>query len=78
MTEMRYAIRATIPTGDPHSRERREWCKAAAEAIAQVCLDHAREDPRDRTPATIAFACDGVRAAYEESMNFLRREASVR
>lgn len=68
------AIAATIPAGDPHSQARMEWCKDAAAAIAQVCLEHAREGgPPSHTD--IVFACDGLRSAYEHGMNYLRDEA---
>lgn len=71
MSERIYAINATIPTPtDPHSQEHMEWCKEAADAIAQVCLDHAEGD--------IAFACDGIRASFEHAMLTLRKKAKGR
>lgn len=69
------AIAATIPPGDPHSQERMEWCKDAADAIAQLCLEHAMLAPGQISRDAIASACDGVRSAYEHSMNFLRKKA---
>lgn len=78
MTETRpfaAAIAATIPPGDPDSQARMEWCKDAADAIAQVCLDHSGQKPGDVSPSTVAFACDGMRAAYEHGMNHLRKKA---
>lgn len=78
MTEFTAAIAATIPPGDPHSEERREWVEAAAEAIAQVCLDHAGKAAGDVSPNTLSFTCDGIRAAYEHSMMYLRKKAARR
>jgi hypothetical protein len=40
------AIKATIPAGDPSSNERMGWCKAAAIAIADVCLEHSQNQTR--------------------------------
>lgn len=76
MTERRYAINATIPTPtDPHSQERMEWCKDVADAIAQVCLDHCSEVQGRPSPSDIAFACDGVRSAFEHAMRTMRELA---
>lgn len=79
MTERPFAaaIAATIPTGDPHSKERMEWAKDAATAIAQLCLEHAAEAPGDESLATIASACDGMRSAYEHGMEYLRAKAHI-
>lgn len=74
--QRRYAIYATIPTPtDPHSKERMEWCKEAADAIVQVCLDHASEVQGRPSPSAIADACDGIRASFEHAMRTLRELA---
>lgn len=80
MTDRPFAttLAATIPPGDPHSPARMEWCKDAADAIAQVCLEHSAETTGDQSLSTIAIACDGMRSAYAQGMEFLRQKAEGR
>lgn len=54
MTDHLTAIKATIPPGDPSSQERMQWCKSAAEAIADVCLEHSQEQTKGEPDITLA------------------------
>lgn len=79
MTERPFAaaIAATIPPGDPHSQARMEWCKDAADAIAQVCLEHAGDSPGDASLSAALAAVDGMRSAYEHGLNYLWKKANI-
>lgn len=61
----RKAIEATIPPGNPHSTERRDWCKEAIRVYARVLLEHS-----DGEPALAMMGLEaGFRAVAREMRN---------
>lgn len=76
------AIKATIPPGDPSSKERMEWCKAAMVAVADTCFEHAKAyAERHKTGANrdaLTFdAIDGICAGRDHAVNHLLKKANA-
>ena len=57
MNSLRAQIDATIPAD---SDGRRDWCRAAIEAIADVILQHAEGDVRDAARGFEILAVQGI------------------
>jgi hypothetical protein len=80
MTDHLTAIKATIPPGDPSSSERMEWCKAAAAAIADVCLEHSQHQTKGKPGIVLddnlMDAALGLEMARQHAINHLRKRGT--